>query len=148
MQSRFADVVTRVRYAETDRMGVAHHAAYLVWFEMGRTEFCRLAGFPYSEMERDYGVFMTVVEARCRYVSGVTYDDAIRVRTALRRLTSRLAHFEYDIRDPATGRRVATGETLHLPVGSNGRRVTLPEKFFTKLDGYRSGLPETVAEVP
>ncbi len=130
----------RVRYAETDRMGVAHHAAYLVWFETGRTEYCRAAGFTYADMERDAGIFLMVADAHCRYHRGVTYDDLLSLTTAAVRITSRLVQFNYRLADEA-GHRVAEGETLHMPLSAAGARVPIPQPFLGQLQSF-ARLPE------
>ncbi|MBP7864417.1 MAG: acyl-CoA thioesterase [Acidobacteria bacterium] len=125
-------VALRVRYAETDQMGVAHHASHLVWFEVGRTEYCRAAGFSYADLERSAGVFLMVVEVRCRYRRGVSYDDPIRVETRALTCTPRLVRFAYRVLT-ADGLPVAEGETTHLPVGRNGKRAALPAPFLELL---------------
>src|SRR5205085_6331199 len=99
------DSRVRVRYAETDQMGIAHHANYLVWFEIGRTDFCRAAGTSYREIE-ERGVLLVVVEIGCRYVIPFRYDDEVLIRTSVAEATSRSMKFAYELRE-------ASGETLH-----------------------------------
>ena len=125
----------RVRYAETDRMGVAHHAAHLVWFETGRTEYCRAAGFTYADMERDARVFLMVADVHCRYHRGVTYDDLLRLATEAVRVTSRLVQFHYRL-TTGDGDLVAEGETMHLPVSAEGGRTAIPQPFLGQLRSF------------
>src|SRR5262245_64306190 len=86
------EALLRVRYAETDKMGIVYHANYLVWFEIGRTEFCRVAGFPYRSME-DSGLWILVTDVECRYRKSAHYDDEILVRTTMPELGSRIVKF-------------------------------------------------------
>lgn len=93
---RYAESRVRVRYAETDQMGIAHHANYLVWFEIGRTDLCRETGFPYSEIERR-GFLLVVTEIHCRYVRPFRYDDEVLIRTTVAEAGSRMMKFAYDL---------------------------------------------------
>ncbi len=94
----------RVRYSETDQMGVVYYANYLVWMELGRAEYCRAAGIRYRDMEVDDGVRLAVVEAHCRYLHPARYDEEIAVKTWVAKANRRMVEFEYDIRDAQTGR--------------------------------------------
>ncbi len=123
----------RVRYAETDAMGVAYHSNYLVWFELGRTEFCRLKGFPYREWE-EAGVFLPAVEARCRYKHPARYDDLLEVHVAISDLTPFTLTFSYRIIRPRDGRLVAEGETKHGFCDKNGKLVKAPQPFYGWLE--------------
>ncbi|HLH09766.1 MAG TPA: thioesterase family protein, partial [Terriglobales bacterium] len=87
----------RVRYAETDQMGVVYYANYLVWFEVGRTEFCRQHGFEYRDMEREDGLCIIVAEAQCRYKAPARYDDEILIKTRLTAVRRRVLVFGYEI---------------------------------------------------
>src|SRR5437870_13735176 len=89
----------RVRYAETDQMGVVYYANYLIWMELGRAEYCRAAGVRYRDMEVNDGVLLAVVEAHCRYLSPARYDEEILVATSVTRSNRRLVEFAYDIRE-------------------------------------------------
>src|ERR1700722_19356718 len=89
----------RVRYAETDQMGVVYYANYLVWMELGRAEYCRAAGIRYRDMEVDDGVLLAVVEAHCRYLRPARYDEEITVKTWVSKAYHRMVEFEYQIRD-------------------------------------------------
>src|ERR671921_157176 len=97
------ETTLRVRYAETDRMGVVYHANYLVWFEIGRTEFCRARGFAYKDMEENDHAFLVVAESYCRYKSSARYDDELVVRTHITELRRRSVRFGYEIIRPDDG---------------------------------------------
>ena len=91
----------RVRYAETDKMGIVHHSNYLIWFEIGRSEFCRARGFSYKEMEERDNALMVVAEAYCRYKSPSYYEDVLTLRTKIAEIRSRSIRFTYEIYRPA-----------------------------------------------
>lgn len=118
----------RVRYAETDQMGVVYYANYLVWMEVGRAEYCRAIGFEYREMEQNSGVLLAVVDAHCRYVCPARYDDEVVVATTILKANRRMVVFGYEIRTGAT--RLATGETTHIYLGRDLKPVKLPEKYY------------------
>ena len=122
------DATVRVRYAETDQMGVAYYANHLVWFELGRTELFRRRGYVYRELEEQEGYFLTVAEARCRYHSPARYDEVLTVRTRVEDVRTRLVAFSYEIL-AEDGRKVATGETLHVVTDRQGKPCTLPERY-------------------
>jgi acyl-CoA thioester hydrolase len=119
----------RVRYAETDRMGVVYHANYLVWFEIGRTEFCRARGFAYRDMEENGNAFLVVAESYCRYKAPAYYDDELIVRTHITELRRRSLRFGYEIIRLADGQIIAEGETGHVVTDPSGRVITLPETY-------------------
>ncbi len=119
----------RVRYAETDQMGVVYYANYLVWMEVGRGEYCNSIGFRYRDMEAEDGVLLAVVEAHCRYLAPARYDDEILVRTWIDQASSRLVRFAYEIRHAGSGALLATGHTKHLFCGQNMRPARLPGKY-------------------
>jgi acyl-CoA thioester hydrolase len=119
----------RVRYAETDQMGVVYYANYLVWMEVGRVEYCRARGFDYHEMEREDGIFLAVAEARCRYASPARFDDEVVIRTWVEDAKPRLIRFAYEMRLAADGRKLATGETTHILLGRDLRPSRMPEKY-------------------
>ena len=118
----------RVRYAETDQMGVVYYANYLVWCEIGRTEFLRTLGRSYSDLERQ-GVFLAVSDASLRYHASATYDDLVRVDTRLVRVRSRALEFEYHITNADTGARLVTARTSLVSLDRNGRPSPLPPEF-------------------
>ena len=132
INSLVAESRVRVRYAETDQMGVAYYANYLVWFEVGRSQYCNDCGFSYRDMERETGLFMIVAEARCRYKVPARYEDELVVRTRVTELTRRTLRFGYEIvRDD--GAEVASGETLHVLITKEGRLSSMPEKYLALL---------------
>lgn len=123
----------RVRYAETDKMGIVHHSNYLVWFEFGRSEFCRARGFSYKEMEEKDNALMVVAEAYCRYKSPAYYEDVLTLRTKIAEMRSRSIRFIYEIYRPLDQTLLAEGETLHLVTDENKKVRTLPESYKQKL---------------
>jgi len=125
----FHDTTVRVRYAETDQMGVVYHANYLVWFEVGRVELIRALGVEYKRMEIEDDCHIVVVDVRCRYLLSARYDDVLRVRTRIAEALTRTIRFSYEIFRDADGARLATGETTHVICGGNGRQKLLPEKY-------------------
>jgi len=123
----------RVRYAETDAMGVAYHSNYLVWFELGRTEFCRAEGFPYREWE-EAGVFLPVVEARCRYKHPARYDDLLEIHAGIPDLKPYTLTFSYRVVRKEDGRLVAEGKTKHGFCNADGKLLKAPEPFYGWLE--------------
>jgi acyl-CoA thioester hydrolase len=119
----------RVRYAETDQMGIVYYANYLVWMEIGRVEYCRAAGVRYKEMEAEDGVRLAVVDAHCRYLHPARYDEEIAVITRIADANRRMIEFHYLIRAAQDGRELAAGETKHVFLGSDLKPVKLPEKY-------------------
>ena len=119
----------RVRYAETDKMGVVYHANYLVWFEIGRTEFCRARGFSYRDMEESENAFLVVAESYCRYKAPAYYDDVLVVRTHITELRRRSLRFGYEIIREPDGTVIAEGETGHVVTDGNGRVRSMPPGF-------------------
>lgn len=118
-----------VRYAETDQMGVVHHANYLIWFELGRTEFCKAKGFSYRDMEIEEDALMVVAEIYCRYKSPAFYDDTILVRTKLTEIRSRTLRFVYEIFRPSDEKVLAEGESMHIVTDRNKKVRSLPAKY-------------------
>lgn len=128
---RHVETRLRVRYAETDQMGMVYYANYLVWMEIGRTDFCIQAGFRYRELEEADGCAIVVSEATCRYRAPARYDDEILIRTTLARLRRRGLGFTYDIRNAATGESLAQGRTSHIVIGlGNSRPRALPDAYY------------------
>jgi len=123
----------RVRYAETDQMGIVHHANYLVWFEVGRSELCRARGFSYKDMEEEDNALMVVAESYCRYKSPAYYDDILHVHTQVAEIRSRSIRFIYEIVRPADEVLIAEGETLHLVTDAEKRVRSIPEKYKEQL---------------
>jgi len=110
-------------------MGVVYYANYLVWFEIGRTDFCSQHGFAYRDMEQEEGLYIMVAEARCRYKAPARYDDELEVRTRLTGMRRRVLIFGYEIYRPRTDELIAQGETVHVITDRDGRPRTLPEKY-------------------
>lgn len=117
----------RVRYAETDAMGIAHHTSFLVWFEEARSEYLRIRGGDYRELERK-GVHLPVVELTCRYLAPARYGDLLIVETWLAHMDSRTLTFRYRVRMAETGEELATGSTRHVCVDGEGRVRRLPQE--------------------
>jgi acyl-CoA thioester hydrolase len=127
--SEYSDTVLRVRYAETDKMGVVYYANYYIYFEVGRVEYMRQRGVNYRDMELQDDSFIVVAESKCRYRRPARYDDPLRIRTRVLALKRRTIHFEYEIVHVETGELLATGETIHVVCDSNGRPKALPDKY-------------------
>jgi len=117
----------RVRYAETDKMGIVYYSNYLVWFEIGRTDWLRQTGWTYREMEAD-GLQLPVIEAHCEYRQGARYDDDIEIRTTAKKLSPVRVQFDYEAIRSADGARLATGHTVHAAVDREGRPVRMPDR--------------------
>jgi len=123
-ESRF-----RVRYAETDQMGVVYYANYLVWMEIGRAEYCRAAGIRYKDMELEDGVRLAVVDAHCRYLHPARYDEEITVKTWIAHANRRMIEFHYHIHNAEVSQGLADGETKHIFLGPDMKPVKLPQKY-------------------
>ena len=128
----------RVRYSETDQMGVAHHKAYLDWFELGRTEFCRRQGLTYKTIE-ERGHYLVVVEAFCRYKRPLHYDDPFVVLTSLRQISAKKAVFSYELRNPDRAALIAEGYTVHIAVNRGGAVAVLPDDILKKISAPLGG---------
>lgn len=124
----------RVRYAETDQMGVVYYANYLVWFEIGRTEWLRATGWSYREMEAD-GFRLPVIEAHCEYRQSAGYDDELEVRTGATLLSPVRVRFDYQVVRSGGTAPVAVGHTTHAALDRRGRPCRLPERVRTLLAG-------------
>jgi acyl-CoA thioester hydrolase len=116
----------RVRYSETDQMGVVYHAEYLVWCEVGRTDFIRALGLPYADLERQ-GTTLAVAEATIRYHAPARYDDLVRVETRLVDVRSRAITFEYLIVRAENGERLASARTLLVSLDPSGKPIPLAQ---------------------
>ena len=123
------EVRLRVRYAETDKMGVVYHSNFFIWMEIGRVELMRNLGFDYKQMEVDDDCHLPVVDARCRYKSPVYYDEEIIVRTELRNLRQSLMRFGYEILRQSDGTLVAEAETTHIVVNARMEKRQLPQRY-------------------
>ena len=120
----------RVRYAETDRMGVVYYSNYFVWFEVGRTDLLRQSGCSYRELEVD-GYALPVIDAHCAYLESAKYDDDLEVRTVGTMMSPVRVQFTYEIVRASDGARLATGATIHATLDRRGRPCRLPERVRT-----------------
>ena len=134
-QLRTVESPLRVRYSETDRMGIVYHAHYIVWFEIARTDYCRAAGMPYRALE-DSGLLILVTAVECRYRGSARYDDAVRVRSRLTELASRGLAFGYEIVDES-GRLLADGSTRHVFADVHGKPRRAPDEVIETLEKFR-----------
>jgi len=121
----------RVRYAETDQMGVVYYANYFIWMEVGRADFCRACGFNYRDMEAEDKAFIAVVEATCRYLAPARYDEEITVETQLARASRRVLEFTYVIRNNQNV--LAEGKTVHVVTGPDAKSKSLSDRYFDLL---------------
>lgn len=122
------EIELRVRYAETDQMGVVYHANYLIWCEMGRTDFIRRLGMSYADMEKG-GVSLAVSELTARFHAAARYDDLIRVRTSIAEVRSRLISFDYLISNAATNQRLVSARTTLVSLDRSGKPISLPAEL-------------------
>ena len=125
----FHDATVRVRYAETDQMGVVYHSNHLIWFEVGRVELMRQLGFSYRDLEREEERFIAVAEVKCRYRAPVFYDEEVAVRTWLKTVRESVIVFQYELMRIENGALLAEGETTHVVTDAKMKVTTLPEKY-------------------
>jgi acyl-CoA thioester hydrolase len=133
----FNETRLRVRYAETDQMGVVYHSNHLIWFEVGRVELLRQMGFSYRDMEREDGRFIAVAEVKCRYRAPAYYDEEVIVRTRLKSVRESVVVFTYELVRAAGDAVLAEGETTHVVTDSNMKAASLPKKY---LNVFRAAL--------
>jgi len=126
----YQETVIRVRYAETDQMGVVYHANYFIWMEVGRVEYCRSKGISYRDMESNDQVFLVVGEVNCRYSAPARYDDEVQIRTSIAEVNPRVVRFEYQLSTVKDAKPLATGWTKHVFCGGDKRPAKLPEKYW------------------
>ncbi len=124
-----AETRIRVRYAETDQMGVVYYANYLVWMEVGRVALCKACGFNYRDMEREDGVMLAVAEANCRYAAPARFDDEVIVKAWISQAGGRMVTFSYEMRLAENGRTLATGYTRHIFVTRELKPTRMPAKY-------------------
>lgn len=122
----------RVRYSETDQMGVAHNKQYFEWFEIGRTEFCRKKGFSYKDIEKK-GYFLVVAESFCKYKKPLKYDEEILIQVNLREASPRKFVFDYKIFSLEKGHVAAEGYTVHVPTDKKAKVTPLPQEIYNKI---------------
>lgn len=132
----YFDYVCRVRYSDTDKMGVSYYANYLLWFEAARTEYFRALGLPYTECEKK-GLFLPVVEAGVRYLSSSAYDDLLCVRTSVAELGKTSIRFEYQTSLQESKKPVATGFTIHVFVDPAMRPTRIPPEVKSLVTLYK-----------
>lgn len=118
----------RVRYAETDSMGIVYHSNFLIYFEVARTDYFRVFGFTYRRLEED-GVFMPVTECYCRYISSAYYDDELEVVTGLEMLSRLKLRFNYEVIRKPDNEKIAEGFTVHVPVNRGGKPCRIPAAY-------------------
>jgi acyl-CoA thioester hydrolase len=125
----YSEANIRVRYGETDQMGVVYYGNYFTWFEVGRVELCRHLGIDYKKMEEEDDCFIVVAEANCRYKRPARFDDLLTIRTRVVDSHRRTIKFAYEIHKTESGEVIATGETVHVICDRLGRPKSLPEKY-------------------
>ena len=119
----------RVRYAETDQMGVVYHANYLVWFEIGRVEHIRQMGLSYKQMEQEDGCSIAVVEVNVRYKAPARYDEELTIRTRIQHVRGAIVKFAYAIHRVEDEALLCEGTTTHIVVGKDMKRTVMPTRF-------------------
>ena len=120
--------IVRVRYAETDKMGIVHHSVYPIWYELARTDLSKLAGFPYSKMEED-GVLTPLVELNCKYIKPAYYDDELVVTATVSKLTPARIVFYYEVFKDDSDKPINTGYTVHAIVNKDMRPINTKKLF-------------------
>jgi acyl-CoA thioester hydrolase len=125
----YHDVTIRVRYAETDQMGVVYHSNYFIWFEVGRVELMRALGFDYKRMEIEDDTYIVVADAHCRYHHPAQYDELLTVRTRILEAKNRVLKFGYEVFRSSDHTLLATGDTVHISCNRYGQVKHFPEKY-------------------
>ena len=133
----YAEARIRVRYAETDQMGVVYHANYLIWFEVGRVEFIRQLGMDYKSMEQEEGAMIAVVEASARYKAPARYDEELIVRTSLASVRGPIIRFRYAVVRATDDAVLCEGETTHIVVGRDMKRRDMPPSYAERFAAVR-----------
>lgn len=134
----------RVRYAETDQMGVVYHSNFIIWFEIGRVELLRQLGFEYRLMEEEDDCHIAVVDVHCRFRAPAQYDDEILVRTQLQQFRSGVLRFTYEVYREAGNTRLAEGDSTHVVVNSKFQRIPVPRKY---AEAFRRALPRRIENI-
>ena len=137
----YHDATVRVRYAETDQMGVVYHANFLIWFEVGRVELMRALGIEYKRMEREDDCHIVVADVHCRYHHPARYDEVLRVRTRIAESRNRTVTFAYEVFRDSDSQLLATGTSTHVICGANGRPKLLPQKYRQVLEAVATASP-------
>jgi acyl-CoA thioester hydrolase len=139
------DFTVRVRYAETDQMGVVYHSNYLIWFEVGRVELMRSLGFDYKQMEAEDDCYIVVADAHCRYHLPAHYDELLTVRTRILEAKNRVLKFGYELFRESDGKLLATGETTHIACSRAGQVKHFPDKYKTAFLAIAGSTPSRSA---
>jgi acyl-CoA thioester hydrolase len=135
-EKRVGEARLRVRYAETDQMGVVYHSNYLIWFEVGRVELIRSMGLDYKRMEVEEGCGIAVVDVHVRYRSPARYDDELIVETKLMAARGAVIKFGYKVLRISDRVLLCEGETVHVVVGKNMKKMCLPPKYAERFASY------------
>jgi len=130
---KYYDYMYRVRYGDTDMMGISYYANYLVWFEAARTEYFRCLGLPYTECEKQ-GVYLPVVEAQARYMGPSTYDDLLTVRTSVSEIRMSTIRFEYHVFKQGSEKKISQGYTVHVFVDKTMKPIRAPELVTSRVE--------------
>ena len=133
---RVGQARVRVRYAETDQMGVVYHSNYLIWFEVGRVELIRQMGLDYRQMEKEDGCGISVVDVHARYRAPARYDDELVIETRLLAARGAVVKFGYRIRRVGENTLLCEGETMHVCVGKDMKKMCLPSKYAERFAEY------------
>jgi len=142
----YHDVTIRVRYAETDQMGVVYHSNYLIWFEIGRVELMRAQGFDYRKMEMEDDCYLVVADVHCRYHHPARYDELVTVRTRILEARNRTLKFGYELFRQSDQKLLAVGDTTHVSCRRNGRVTRFPGKYKAAFLAIVSALPDRSAQ--
>ncbi len=136
------DFTVRVRYAETDQMGVVYHSNYLIWFEVGRVELMRSLGFDYKLMELEDDTYIVVADVHCRYQFPARYDELLTVRTRILEAKNRVLKFAYELFRQPDNKLLATGETTHIACNRAGQVKHFPDKYKTAFLSIATANPD------
>ncbi|MEO6923522.1 MAG: thioesterase family protein [Bryocella sp.] len=141
----YGEAPIRVRYAETDQMGVVYHANYLIWFEVGRVELMREMGVVYRDMEKDSGALIPVLKVEARYLAPARYDDELLIRTTLVNVRSSIIRFRYQVVLAADEKILCEGESVHMVVGRDMKRREIPPKYAEGLHALLAATKQSAA---
>ena len=131
-EKSWVEIRERVRYSETDKMGVAHNRNYLEWFEIGRTEFCRQKDIPYKQIEQK-GYYLMVAEVFCRYKKPLRYDEEFIIRTVLEQVAPKKVVFKYELLTEKERKMIASGYTVHVVTNAGAEVCSLPQEILEKI---------------
>jgi len=137
----YHDVTVRVRYAETDQMGVVYHSNYLIWFEVGRVELMRALGFDYKQMEIEDDTYIVVADVHCRYHHPARYDELLIVRTRILEAKNRVLKFGYELFRQEDQKLLASGHTTHIACSRAGQVKHFPDKYKQAFVSIAASLP-------